>query len=225
MCRIGFSWLALTGLVASPAFAETVLTAGHWTINPAAAQNVDVNTDLPIAVTATGSDQIAGFNLYMTSGPDGITPFSAPRFESPDLIGPGTIFHTNNTGQVDIEPTLHLFASTSTQFGTFEASGVLAFLSFDATGVEPGVYQLLLRNLQVFSQPTQLLFVSDVTYIDGSITVVPEPSSIALAALAVACLGGVTIILVAAPCRSGTPCLTMELRADPTPKPVRHSGA
>ena len=170
------------------AYAVPTITAGNWIVLPGVAgQSVDLITALPIAILVSGGDPIQGVDLFMTSGPDGFTPFSGHRIQAIDLIGPGTIFHGNNTGQFDHVPlpSLNTWSSTTTAAGTVAASGTLAFLTIDATGVAPGIYQLQLTNL-VIGAPSDLPPFSSPVLIDGAFTIIPEPGSIVLGLFATA---------------------------------------
>ena len=186
--------VAVVCCLSATAYANPTITAGDWTINPAAGQSVDVITALPIEVQISGGDLIFEVVLFMTSGPDGFTAFSGPLFEAIDLIGVGTIFNPNNIGQFDIVafPDLHTFSATQTVSGSIAASGTLAFLTFDATGVAPGVYTLHLTNL-TFGIPTDTQPFLSPILVNGTVTVIPEPGSIVLALFAAGGLCAVAI--------------------------------
>ncbi|MEX0676820.1 MAG: hypothetical protein WD063_07065 [Pirellulales bacterium] len=215
MCRKAFFTLVMVSCLPAAAYANPTIWLGNWKINWAANQSIDLNTGNPIAVmieTPGGppEDQIAGVDLTLTSGPDGVTPLSGPLIESVDLSGPGTRFFPNNTGTDQNFfpfPSLHSYTFTTTASGFVNAGdgaggpAVLAYLSFDATGLTPGTYPIYLKNyfMDPSGIPTDVPPFYSPTLLDGSvdgdaltdldgmygmITVIPEPRSIVLALFA-----------------------------------------
>ncbi len=222
MYRKAFFAMVMVYGLCSVAYANPTISLGNWTILFTSGQSIDLSTGDPIAVmieTPGGppDDQFAAVDLLLTVN-DG---FTGPVIESIALIGFDTVFVGNNTGQADIFslPTREAFSLTSTVAGTVNAGdglggpAVLAFLSFDATGVAPGTYRILLTNL-VVGAPTDVfdaLGVSlsptlkdgsftmspasaDIASMFGMITVItPEPASIVLALFAAGGFGALAI--------------------------------
>ena len=186
MYRKVFLALVVVCCLAQAAYAVPSISAGSWTINPAAGQSVDAITAMPIAVMAGGGDAIAGVDLALNVAAGG------PVFTLVDLIGPGTIFSASNTGQTDFLAygTNDQYSLTTTAAGTLAATGVLAFVTFDATGVLPGSYAFSLFN---FIGPSDLPPFSAPLLIAGTVTVIPEPGSIVLALFAAGGLCAVAI--------------------------------
>jgi hypothetical protein len=213
MCRKAFCAGIIFCCLSATAHADPTIWLGNWKINNAPGQSIDLNTGLPIAVmieTPGGppDDQIAGINLGLSVN-DLVT---GPLIESV-VIGDGTVFDSDRTTSIgtiltDPLPERHAYAIQTTAFGTVDAGdgaggpAPLAFLSFDGTGVTPGVYPIYLTD-PMFG-PTNVPFFT-VTLLDGSVlvpgmegfgemdggvygmmTVVPEPGSIVLACFAAA---------------------------------------
>jgi hypothetical protein len=150
-----------------------------------------------IQIFVTGGDQIQGVNFRAQIGDDpefGVGPVfqygGGPGAST--IIGPGTIFASNNVGMNDVTYFPALFeAGTATASGTVAAEGLLATLVIDTTGVFGGLWSLRLFN--TLSGPTDWagsVFngsdVSNPIIVDGFIAEVPEPSSVALAAFGIA---------------------------------------
>lgn len=154
----------VVSFISLPAYADATVTAGNWSIAAAAGQSVDVDTLAPIAVTITSpGESCQGVDLLLSVSAGG------PIIEAVDLVGPGTIFASNNTGQSDLLPLpgADVFSSTTTAAGAVLADGVLAFVTFDATGVAPGVYSFSLSNFLGMSAVPPLASI----LVDGTLTV------------------------------------------------------
>lgn len=150
-----------------------------------------------VQIFVTGGDQIQGVNLRAQIGDDPEFGFG-PVFRfgggpgASTIIGPGTIFESNNVGMNDVTFYPALFeASTATASGTVAAEGLLATLVIDTTGIFSGGWTLHLAD--TLSGPTDWagsVFngteVSNPIIIDGYIGGIPEPSSMKLAALGIA---------------------------------------
>ncbi|REK05965.1 MAG: PEP-CTERM sorting domain-containing protein [Planctomycetota bacterium] len=155
-----------------------------------------VSADLPLPVPPFNSPNgVQGLDLYLTVNND-VAP--APVMTLVDVIGPGTIFFGNNTGQGDfgppfIAPGLVVVATTTTASGTVDPNGILAFVEFDTTGVAPGVYPFSLTSPLFGPSDFAAAPGSDAVLIDGTLTVVPEPASIVMGLFAAAGLGAVMI--------------------------------
>lgn len=185
MHRKVFLALVVVCCLAQAAYAIPTITAGSWTINPAAGQSVDAITAMPIAVMAGGGDAIAGVDLATNVG-------GGVMMSLVDIIGPGTIFSASNTGVTEFFPGVSAdkYTITTTVAGTLPALGVLAYVTFDATGVLPGIYPFSLFN---FVGPSDLPPFATPFLVSGSVTVIPEPGSIVLALFAAGGLCAVAI--------------------------------
>lgn len=164
-----------------------------------------------IQIFVTGGDQIEGMNFNAQIGTDPENPVGIPVFQyeigghssypGPTLstvMAPGSIFappaaiHYNDVTFFD---TLWQ-AGVAPPSGTVTASGLLATLVIDTTGISEGTWPLILAN--TLNGPTNWAGsvvngqeVPEPIIIDGSISIVPEPSSIALAACAAIGLCGI----------------------------------
>ncbi len=178
--------LVLVCCLAPTAYAVPIITAGSWTINPAAGQSTDIVTLLPIKIMVSGGDAIAGVDLATHVGGGVLMSFV-------DVVGPGTVFAPNNLGPFEFFPGLSpdKYTLTVTVAGTVPAIGTLGFVTFNATGVAPGTYPFTLSNFVGSSDLPPFAFPS---LIHGSVTVIPEPGSIVLALFAAGGLSAVAIL-------------------------------
>lgn len=193
MIRKVASCLAILLCVASVSNAATSIIVGDHILQPNMPGQI-------IQIFVTGGDQIQGTNFRAQIGVDpefGITPIFDPGLST--IVGAGTIFQPNNVGMNDVTFYPALFeAGTATATGTVSANGLLATLVVDTTGFFGGSWLLTLAN--TFSGPTDWagsIFqgneVPNPDILDGSITIIPEPSSVVLAMFGVAGLGAVAI--------------------------------
>ncbi|REK12995.1 MAG: PEP-CTERM sorting domain-containing protein [Planctomycetota bacterium] len=196
-------WVAvLLAVLCSTAHAVPTIFAGDHIILPNTAGQV-----LPIFVLGPG-EMVPGVDLHLLVN-GGIGP--APLITDVDLTGPGTIFHANNTGQLDygapfVTPGLQPSAITTTTSGFVEADGILAYITVDTTGLPGGVYTLSLTHPLLGPSDFATDPGNDAILIDGTLgwlpsipePDVPEPSTFVLAAFA---LGG--LFLAARRRRSG----------------------
>lgn len=200
MIRKVASCLAILLCVASVSNAATSIIVGDHILQPNMPGQI-------IQIFVTGGDQIQGTNFRAQIGSDpefASTPifFSSPPFGVPGsstIIGPGTIFQPNNVGMNDVTFYPALFeAGTATATGTVSANGLLATLVVDTTGFFSGTWSLSLGN--TLAGPTDWagsIFqgneVPNPDILDGSITIIPEPSSVVLAMFGMAGLSAVAI--------------------------------
>lgn len=179
MTRIAALTLALLGccISAAPARAASSIIVGNYVYS----WNV-YELDLYV----TGDDQIAALDLgIVLSGPPG------PVITAIDITGPGTIFAGNNVGQLvasapDDLPGLTPFVQTSTAVGTVLANGLLARVTIDMTSgpnaPNGAIWSLSLTGHELGSttlygesgEPVSL------SITNGSLVILPEPSTIAL---------------------------------------------
>ena len=174
---ITFVLAALT-LLAVPVSAAVTVDTGSHQLNPNQAGQI-----ISVLVSTDSSDQVAGLNFYFQID-DGqnptITP--APAITSVDIIGVGTIFNGNNTGQTDFPfPPYFQGATTTTNSGSVLASGTLAWITLDTTGVTIGSWDLNISNT-LNGDTDFATFPGGVTLNDGSLSIIPEPASLVLIA-------------------------------------------
>jgi hypothetical protein len=151
------------------------------------------NQTVPIYVS--GGDAVEGLNLYVGVGDGGAllggTDGSAPAITGLDIVT-GTIFGANNTGQQTPNQTVQFWsASTTTNSGSVSASGLLATIIVDTTGFTAGnSYDLMLASYPAATGVPDSDFGGvPGTFINGTLTIVPEPGALGLlAALAGAAL-------------------------------------
>ena len=179
MARIAALTLALLGccISAAPTRAASSIIVGNYVYS----WNI-YELDLYV----TGDDQIAALDLgFVLSGPQG------PVITAIDITGPGTIFAGNNVGQLvasapDDLPGLTPFVQTSTALGTVLANGLLARVTIDMTSgpnaPNGAIWSLSLTGHELGSttlygesgEPVSL------SITNGSLVILPEPSTIAL---------------------------------------------
>lgn len=189
MQRNVFLSLVVFCCLSAAAYANPSITAGNWTINPAAGQNMDAKLGVPIRVLTSGGELDAFAGVDLATHIDGGVMMSLV-----DIIGAGTLFAPNNTGVTEFFPGLSAdkYTLTTTTAGTVGPTGTLAFVTFDATGVAPGTYAFNLTN---FVGASDLPPFSAPILINGTVRVlpIPEPGSIVLAVFAAGALCAVAI--------------------------------
>lgn len=155
------------------------------------------------ALYASGDVAVQGLNFYIQIGDGGAANGGSgtkPIITNVDIvgparssIGPATLFDGNNTGQFDISTTDLLWAvSTTTNSGTVATSDTrtLAFVTIDTAGTAVGeTYPLLLSGVGGGVDTDFAGIGANIT--NGSIRIVPEPSTLALLASLVALLPAV----------------------------------
>lgn len=174
----------LVVLLPSTTLAVPTIIAGIHYIQPNTPGQV-----FPILVQGPG-EMVAGLDLYLLVN-EGLAP--APVITAVDIVGPGTIFNTNNVGQFDLGPPyeapgLQPTAITTTTSGFVAANGILAFITVDTTGIFGGfgfplVYPLSLTNPDLGPTDFAINPGFDAILVDGELRFIPEPSTLALAAL------------------------------------------
>ncbi len=181
----------------------TIISVGNHTLLP----NTP-NQTIPILISGGGESNIVGSDLYVLVG-DGGPEFTPPNWPGPtgtDAPGmehlpgdvnltTGTIFTGNHTTPVDqfsaeggSIPQLVGY-SVNTSSGTVSdtaPNSVLAFLTFDTTGFTHGTWPVYLDDTAVGGSDFTDLVLSGSgsfapTLVAGSITVAPEPATLALA--------------------------------------------
>jgi hypothetical protein len=122
---------------------------------PTVAATIDAGTHLlapntpgqQVPILVTGGEPISGIDLFVQIGDGGAVvggDDTGPIITNLDLVT-GAIFATNNSG-VFTDPTPLIWgATTTTTSGTVSASGVLATLTIDTTGILTGQFDLILN--------------------------------------------------------------------------------
>jgi hypothetical protein len=179
LCAAALS--AVTAIGAQP----TILVGDHSLQPEQAGQTIILNV--------SGGDFVAGLNFnaqVADGGSEAGGTINGPKITGVDLLT-GTPFAGNNTGQTEGGgvPQVAIYTVT-TQNGTVSADGKLATLTLDTTGIAPGVYSLSL--FETLNGPTSFLSGTgdtiDAAITDGSITIVPEPTIMALGGTMAICL-------------------------------------
>ncbi len=146
-----------------------------------------------IDVFVTGGDAVQGLGFIIDSNdnqPGG------PIITAVDIVGPDTIFFGNNTGQGGSPPppATKVKQTTTTASGTVSANGVLGHVTFSTVGVLAGVYDLRMTGMATAGGGSRTDFAGIApTITNGTITVVPEPSSVVLGLFSLAGLSAIAI--------------------------------
>jgi hypothetical protein len=173
IARSVVAWSLLLAGPVSVGLAVPTITIGTIQLQPNTAGQV-------VELSVTGGDAVPGLSLYLqvaNGGPEfetlaGLTPGSGidgPAMTAIDLVT-GTIFDGNNTGQTDgSDPAIPqvAFVYITTASGTVAASGLLARVTFDTTGLTGGTYPL---SLTVLGSPTDFAGV-EAALVDGTLVV------------------------------------------------------
>jgi hypothetical protein len=200
MQRRAFLAVAMVcSLAAVSQAAITVSTGGPYNFLQGTVGNI---------VTVTGSagagEMIEGMNFTLGIGDQ--TTAGTPIITGVDIIGPGTVFNPNNTGQFNVVnpvPTLVTVYSVTTAAGAVSATGTLGFATISTVGVAPGSYALNLKKNVGFPQPTFSFapagftlvrddFSTDATAVINVLEI-PEPASVVMGLFAVAGFAAVAI--------------------------------
>jgi hypothetical protein len=119
----------------------------------AAAINAGMHTLQPnmpgqqVQIQVTGGEAVSGIDLFVQVGDGGTTvggDDTGPKITNLDLVT-GTIFAANHTDVFTDPAPLIWGATTTTNTGTVAASGVLATLTIDTTGITTGQFDLILN--------------------------------------------------------------------------------
>lgn len=149
--KLSVTLLALAALAAAQVAQAASIVVGTHTLLPNTPGQV-------IDIVGTGGEALGGMNFYASVGDGGPDLGGAdllPLMSSVDIIGAGTIFGANNTGQIggsfvtgsfgqDIGPGLYAAANTTTSSGSVPFAGVIARLTIDTTGIQAGANDILI---------------------------------------------------------------------------------
>lgn len=139
--------------------------------------------DQKIELFVSGDQLVQGLNFNIQI--DGMG--QLPSVTDVDLVG-GTIFAANHRPPTQIAdfPQLQVW-TIATSSGAVLADGLLATVTLDTTGVSNGIFELNL--LDTINGPTDFADPSlVVTISDGTLSVVPEPSSATFFCILTACV-------------------------------------
>jgi len=131
----------------------------------------------------TGGAAVQGINLIIQvadGGPEAGGSIVGPQITSVNITS-DTIFAGNNTGPAISLSFVQLWAvGTSTASGTVAATGKIATVTFDTTGITVGAFDLLLK--QTVNGDTD--FADVPANISNGLITVPEPAAATLAGVA-----------------------------------------
>ena len=158
----------------------------------------NLNANMPdqiIQIDIAGVDVAQGvnFNIQVADGgSEAGGSILGPKITGIDIVGGtlggATIFTGNNVGQTNSLVLPQVWeATTTTGSGTVTTNGVLGFVEIDTTGFFGGeMFDLIMSN--TVNSPTDLAGISvDVT--NGTINVIPEPSSVVLVIIGLLVVG------------------------------------
>jgi len=182
MNRMVVHTLGIVCLLISPlsATAAIIIDVGDHLLQP----NMP---DQTFQILVSGGDLVQGLNFYIQvadGGPEAGGSIDGPVIQELDILT-GTIFDGNNTGAIDFDGGPPPYPdvvpqweghSTTTLSGSVAATGLLATVTIDTTGFGGGTWDLIMQNTGDGTYTTDFAGISaDIT--DGSITVIPEPST------------------------------------------------
>jgi MYXO-CTERM domain-containing protein len=188
MLRKAFLAIALVASLSASALAEVTIVAGDH-VAPAGGLFT-----FPIMGVSDSGEQLNGVVLNLVMEPNGSN--LAPIVTNVNLIT-GTVFEGNNLGQSDYGDPEFLTPGRTPSYYTgtpsgFVPTGIVALVTVDTTGIAPGTYELNLVS-PIFGPSSVSAGPEPGGYMNGTITVVPEPGSVVLGLFAAAGLGAVVI--------------------------------
>lgn len=177
-------------IVGSIAILATAVSVDAASINIGNIQLLENTPDQIFAIHVTGGDQVAGLTFWaqVGEGPAAFGGADGPDITYVDIIGPGTIFFGNNTGE-NGDPTAQVLgeyyeAVTTTGSGTVAAEGVLAYVTMDTTGFFAGrVFDFKLADTLTGDTDWGGTPI-DITNGTITLTAIPEPASLGLVGIA-----------------------------------------
>ncbi len=163
-------------LLTLPVNASLIVRAGDHELAPNTANQI-----IEILIEGQGSENtLQGINLNIQIA-DG---FTGPKITDVDVVGPGTVFASpNNNGQAGGKITDQIWGGVGTISPTpltvGAANSVLAKVTIDTTGFFPGSNPWEFKLLGTLNGDSTLLGTTgSERFVDGSLSVVPEPASI-----------------------------------------------
>ncbi len=173
-----FALTQLCLMLSSTAQAAIIIDFGNAVLQPNQANQI-------VPINVTSDTAIQGLNFSMQIDPGA---FTLPTITAIDITGPGTVFSSNNTGAAnpfagDAGGPQLAVASTTTNAGTITPNGVLAFVTFDTTGIFTGTYTV--EFLGTLNGDTDFAGVPATSFQNRSLSIsaIPEPGTLALLAV------------------------------------------
>jgi hypothetical protein len=162
--------------------------------------NVTLERNTPgqvVPIVVFGTEAIAGMTLAVQVADGGPGPITQGLIDGPDITAidllTGGIFGPNNEGVDDpgSYPQFALRSVTTLADTTIPLSSqpsLLGMLTLSTVGVAPGTYALLLGGVPAALSSTEFYTSTGApitpTFINGALTIVPEPSTLLLAGMA-----------------------------------------
>jgi MYXO-CTERM domain-containing protein len=191
--------LAAMLAAATAARADLTILVGSHDLQPNQAGQV-----VPIFVLAQGGEQVQGLQFRATEGDGGAAVGGsdvAPAMTG-SILDPGMLFNPNNVGTTDAS-----FGPMILDLGTVTSSGtigvptgavLLGTITFDTTGMTTGAWALQMVGGAGGDTQISPFFAGNdpgtaLTIVNGTVQIVPEPSSVVLGLFAMAGLGAVAI--------------------------------
>lgn len=190
--KVGLLMVTLLTLASAAQADMTILVGDHQLQPNQAGQTVQIF----VVSDSPDSTQGLSFNAQLGDGGPDLGGVDITPLMTGDAVGPGTLFETNHNPPADGSvPPSFVNIGFTVQTDTVPipvGASLLATLTFDTTGFTTGTWPLLLAGTA--NGDTQIAqTVGALSITNGSITIVPEPSSVVLGLFAVAGFGAVAI--------------------------------
>lgn len=185
MLRKAFLAIAMVASLSTSAFAVTNVIGGDH-IAPAGGLFT-----FPITATSDSGETLSGLDLYLVMDALG------PIITEVNLIS-GTVFEPNNSGQFDFGIPEYLTPGRTPGYTVTTAAGsvplgTVALITIDTTGIAAGTYPLALTSDVLGPSAAYNQGGVPGIFTNGSVTVIPEPSSVVIALFGAAGIGAVAI--------------------------------
>jgi hypothetical protein len=182
---IGF--LVVMLLTAGPAMAAEIVVGNYDLLPNTPGQEIE------IYVTAAPTDPLIGaanFNVQIADGgPEAGGAIDGPTITAVSLVRPGTIFgdiiNDGHSGSGSVVPQVYVEqTATGSGQGPIAADGQLAVVTIDTTGFTSGVFDFMLGDTlngdTDLRDDTPGVNPIPLTITNGTITIIPEPSTIVM---------------------------------------------
>jgi hypothetical protein len=194
----GLALAVVLCLTASAQAIPTIVVGNHNLLPNTAGQQI------PINVTGIGVNEVNGITLSVMTNDGGVpyggTPgpiITAVDDDSGPTIGvPPSVATGHNAPAEFFDNQLYSGNFLTVSGFVTVANGLVATLTIDTTGFAGGVYDLQLIGFALEENVGNTGFIGNISaesITNGTITIVPEPSSVVLGLFAVAGLGAVAI--------------------------------
>jgi len=195
---LGLSLAIVLCLTAVAQAIPTIVVGNHNLLPNQAGQSV------PLLVSGIGANEVNGITLSVMVNDGGIAYGGTPGpiitgmdFDSgPTIWVPPSVPSGHNAPATFFDNQLASANFLTVSGFVTVANGLVATLIIDTTGFGPGVYDLQLLGFALEENVGNTGFIGNITaesITNGTITIVPEPSSVVLGLFAVAGLGAVAI--------------------------------